>query len=83
MEKCSSDVDSQQELSTLTETDIVTIRSSVTNNSLLPPYKQFTLRGYKVSMLAHTYPHKPPRKNNLIMCNHQADSPLCVASCLI
>ena len=34
-------------------------------------------------MLAHTYLHKPTRKNKLTMCNHQADSPLCVTSCLI
>ena len=35
----------------------------------------------KVSMLTHTYPHKPPRKSEVTLCNHQADSPLydCVA----
>ena len=27
-------------------------------------------------MLAHTYPHKPQRKNKMTICNHQADSPL-------
>ena len=37
-----------------------------------------TLGGKKVSMLAHTYPHKPLRKMKVTMCNHQADSPLYV-----
>ena len=31
-----------------------------------------------VSMLTHTYPHKPLRKTKLTICNHQADSPLYV-----
>ena len=35
-----------------------------------------TLVGDKVSMLTHTYPHKPLRKNKVTICNHQADSPL-------
>ena len=29
-------------------------------------------------MLAHTYPHKPLRKIKVTMCNHQADSQLCI-----
>ena len=37
-----------------------------------------TLRDDKVSVLAHTYPHKPLRKNKVTMCNHQADSPFYV-----
>ena len=41
------------------------------------------LRGDKVSMLTYTCPHKPPRKMKVIICNHQADSLLCVAWCLI
>ena len=34
--------------------------------------------GYKVSMLTHTYPHKPMRKIKVTICNHQTDSPLYV-----
>ena len=30
----------------------------------------------KVSMLTHTYPHKPLRKIKVTICNHQADSQL-------
>ena len=30
----------------------------------------------KVSMLTHTYAHKPPMKIKVTICNHQADSPL-------
>ena len=37
-----------------------------------------TLRGDKVSMLTHTYPHKPLRKIKVTICNHQADDPLYV-----
>ena len=37
-----------------------------------------SLRGDKVSMLTHTYPHKPPRKTKVTLYNHQADSPLYV-----
>ena len=40
----------------------------------------FTLGGDKVSTLAHTYPHKPLRKIKVIICNHQAGSPLYVWS---
>ena len=29
-------------------------------------------------MLAYTYPHKPPRKITLTICNHQADIQLYV-----
>ena len=29
----------------------------------------------KVSMLTHTYPHKPLRKIKATICNHQPDSP--------
>ena len=36
------------------------------------------LRGNKVSMLTHTYRHKPLRKIKVTICNHQADIPLCV-----
>ena len=36
------------------------------------------LRGDKVSILSHTYPHKPLRKIELTICNHQAHSPLYV-----
>ena len=32
----------------------------------------------KVSMLTHTYPHKPLRKIKVTIFNHQADSPLYV-----
>ena len=39
-----------------------------------------TLGGDKVSMLTHTYPHKPLRKIKVIICNHQADSPFYVWS---
>ena len=37
-----------------------------------------TLRDDKVSMLTHIYPHKPLRKIEVTICNHQADSPLYV-----
>ena len=37
-----------------------------------------TLGGDKVSMLIHTYPHKPLQKVKVTICNHQADSPLYV-----
>ena len=40
-------------------------------------------RGDKVSILNHTYPLKSPRKIKVTICKHQADSPLCVAWCLI
>ena len=36
------------------------------------------LGSYKVSMLTHTYPHKPLMKIIVIICNQQADSPLYV-----
>ena len=36
------------------------------------------LGGDKVSMLTHTYPHKPLRMIKVTICNHQADSPLYV-----
>ena len=39
---------------------------------------EFFPRGDKVSMLTHTYPHKPQRKTKVTICNHQADSPLYV-----
>ena len=43
------------------------------------------LRGDKVSVLTHIYPHKPLRKIKVTTCNHQADSPLyvCVMSDLV
>ena len=37
-----------------------------------------TLVGDTVSMLTHAYPHKPPRKIKVTMCNHQAENPLYV-----
>ena len=37
-----------------------------------------TLGGDKVSMLTHTYPHKPLMKIKVTICNHQAGSPLYV-----
>ena len=36
-----------------------------------------SLQGW-YSMLTHVYPHKPLRKIELTICNHQADSPLYV-----
>ena len=39
-------------------------------------HKFFPLRGDKVSMLTHTYPHKPLRNTEVTICNHQTDSPL-------
>ena len=39
--------------------------------------------GDKVSMLTHTYPHKPLRKIKMTICNHQVDSPLHVWSDLV
>ena len=35
-------------------------------------------RGDKVSMLTHTYPHKPLGKIKVTIYNHQADSPFYV-----
>ena len=37
--------------------------------------RTMTLRGYKVSMKTHTYPHKPLGKIKVDICNHQVDSP--------
>ena len=34
------------------------------------------LGGDKVSVLTHIYRHKPLRKTEVTICNHQADSPL-------
>ena len=34
-----------------------------------------TLRGDKVSMLTHTYPHKLLRKIKVTVCNYQVDCP--------
>ena len=28
-------------------------------------------------MLTYKYPHKPPRKIKVTICNHQAESPMC------
>ena len=33
------------------------------------------LKGDKVSMLCHTFPHEPLRKINVTICNHQVDGP--------
>ena len=41
-------------------------------------YTPATLRGDKVSMLTHTYPHKPLRKIKMTICNDHADNPLYV-----
>ena len=35
-----------------------------------------SLRGDNVSMLTHIYAHKPLRKIEVTICNHQADIPL-------
>ena len=35
-------------------------------------------RGDKVSVLTHTYPHKPLMNIRVTICKHQADSPLYV-----
>ena len=37
-----------------------------------------TLGGDRVSILTHTFPHKPLRNIKVAICNHQADSPLFV-----
>ena len=52
--------------------------SKESTDSLLYQAMTETLRGDKVSMLSHIYPHKPLRKIELTVCNHQADSPLYV-----
>ena len=36
----------------------------------------YTLGDDKMSMLTHTYPHKPLRNIKMTICNHQTDSPL-------
>ena len=41
-------------------------------------FYRMTLRSDKGSMLTHTYPHKPPRKIYMAICNHQADDQLYV-----
>ena len=40
----------------------------------LLPHSYLSLRGDKVSMLTHIYPHKPLRYTEMTVCNHQADS---------
>ena len=40
--------------------------------------QQIPLRGHKVSMLTHTYEHKPPRNIEVTIFNHQDDSPFFV-----
>ena len=35
-----------------------------------------TTRSDKVGILTHAYPHKPLRKTEVSICNHQVDSPL-------
>ena len=53
-----------------------------TTSDILPPYWKIKIRisltlwGDKVSILTHTYPHKP--KIKVTICNHQADNPLYV-----
>ena len=47
--------------------------------TLLSLHYVCTLGGDKVSMLKHTYPHKPLGKIIVTICNHQADSPLYVS----
>ena len=42
------------------------------------PYVFAPSWGDIASVLTHTYPHKPPRKTKVTICNHQADSPLYV-----
>ena len=41
-------------------------------------YMALNLKGDKVSMLTHTYPHKPLKKIEVTICSRQADSPLYV-----
>ena len=43
----------------------------VKQNQIASPY--VTLRGDKVSVLTHIYPHKPLRKIRMILYSHQAD----------
>ena len=40
--------------------------------------KLISFRADEVSVLTHTYPHKPLRKIKVTICNHQADKPLYV-----
>ena len=43
-------------------------------HSSIISYHYVSLWGDKVSMLTHTYPHKPLRKTKVTMCKHQADN---------
>ena len=53
--------------------------SSNFQTSLSSKYSEkVTLGGDKVSVLIHTYPHKPLTKIKVTICNHQADSQLYV-----
>ena len=53
----------------------------VKKKAILTNSPVFPLKGDAVSMLTHIYPHKPLRKIEVSICNHQVDSPviLCVA----
>ena len=48
----------------------ITVALRTSHNVLLSD----TLRGDTVSMLTHIYTHKPLRKTEVTICNHQADS---------
>ena len=39
------------------------------------PVPPIPLGGDTASALIHIYPHKPLRKNEVVICNHQVDSP--------
>ena len=53
---------------------------TITNKSYLAlsGYIVIPLTGDKVSLLTHTYTHKPLRNIIVTICNHQVDSPLYV-----
>ena len=44
----------------------------------MSPVSYLPVEGDKVSMLTHIYPHKLLRRIKATICNHQADSQLCV-----
>ena len=75
---------SHMTLNVLTETrchyTIQTKPLSPSPSSPPPPNRPSGVWGDEVSMLTHTYPHKPMTKIKVTICNQQAESPLYVWS---
>ena len=54
----------------------VTLKISIRTDLCISKLQFDTLGGDKVSVLTHTYSHKPVRQITVTVYNHQADSPL-------